>query len=308
MVSYKCERCKKVFNRKQTYKGHISRKNKCDEVCDSIELKVNSIKTTQFPQGLVETNTGAPQIPTEIIQTQKVDKRHICANCGKEFSRSDSLSRHKSGYCKTPTAPVVQEDKINLILEKMDELKKENQMLKQRIEDIKPDKQKNTVSGDVVMGNKSGDTTNNTVNNVNVIAFNSNDWESVMTEEACKRILRTGFKAVPNLVEHIHLNKGFPALHNCYITNFRGKHAMTYDGESWKLVEASDIIEKLREDKQDYLELKFDEYRKSLDDVTIKRFDKFLVEKDTDVVINQQKEDIKLLLYNNNSMIKKGRR
>jgi hypothetical protein len=160
------------------------------------------------------------------------------------------------------------------------------------------------------MGNKScgTNTTNDTINNVNIMAFNSTSWESVMTEEACKKILKTGFKAVPNLVEHIHLNEGFPLLQNCYITNFRGKYAMTHDGKSWKLVESGDVIEKLREDKQDYLALKFDEYRKSLDDVTIKRFDKFLVEKDTDVVINQQKEDIRLLLYNTGNTLRKTKK
>jgi DNA-directed RNA polymerase subunit RPC12/RpoP len=294
MVSYKCERCKKVFNRKQIYDGHINRKNKCDEVPESVMVAPLCPNMRMI----------APICPNDITSL-KVNREHVCADCGTKFARSNGLLRHRNGRCKVPTVPVIQDDKFNLILEKMDVLQKENEILKKKMDDIKPN---STVSGDVVMGNKTTDSNNTTINNVNVIAFSSNSWESVVTEEACKKILKTGFKAVPNLVEHIHLNKGFPLLQNCYITNFRGKHAMTYDGESWKLVETSDVIEKLREDKQDYLELKFDEYRKSLDDVTIKRFDKFLVEKDTDVVINQQKEDIKLLLYNNGGMVKKARK
>jgi hypothetical protein len=299
MVSYKCDRCKKVFNRKQTYDGHIRRKNKCDEVCESnilipvdskhipIQLEVNPVESNPIP------------IDIAISETRK---QHICKNCNAKFSSSSNLLRHKKGRCKGPIVPMIQDGTIAQLLKEMNQVKEELSKIKSNNADPK-----NIVSGDVVLGNK-GTTNNNTINNVNIMAFNSNGWESVMTEEACKRILRTGFKAVPNLVEHIHLNEGFPALQNCYIANFRGKYAMTHDGKSWKLVEVGDVIEKLREDKQDYLALKFDEYRKSLDDVTIKRFDKFLVEKDTDVVINQQKEDIKLLLYNNGGMVKKAKK
>ena len=251
---------------------------------------------TKLPQNLIKPRFIAANLPPELKGTHD----RICVDCGKKFSRLDSLLRHKKGRCKGSSTPVIEADKMKELLEKMNQMEAELTKLKS----AEPNS-KNTISGDVVLGNKSGDTTNNTIN---IMAFNSTDWESFVTEEACKKILKTGFKAVPNLVEHLHLNKDFPALQNCYITNFRGKHAMSHDGKSWKLVETNDVIDKLREDKQDYLELKFDEYRKSLDDVTIKRFDKFLTEKDTDVVINQQKEDIKLLLYNNSDMVKKGKK
>jgi hypothetical protein len=237
---------------------------------------------------------------SELPPVQKEKKSYICPGCGKNFSKSSNLTRHK-GICNELLNVPASVDKMTELLAKMNEMEAELSKLKSG--GATP---KNTISGDVVIGNKSGDTTTN--NTINIMAFDSNNWESFMTEEACKKILKTGFKAVPNLVEHMHLNEKFPALQNCYIANFRGKHAMTHDGKSWKLVETCDVIEKLREDKQDYLELKFDEYRKSLDDVTIKRFDKFLVEKDTDVVINQQKEDIRLLLYNNGGLAKKNKK
>jgi DNA-directed RNA polymerase subunit RPC12/RpoP len=296
MVLYKCDRCKKEFTRKQTYDGHINRKHKCIEKDKSVQE--SPIVSSHSP-AVVQESPTIVQVKSESGLIEKTTKRPVCNICGKEFNNPSNLSRHKKGRCKGSATPVIEVDKMTELLAKMNEMEAELSKLKS--EGATP---KNTISGDVVIGNKSGDTTTN--NTINIMAFGSNDWESFVTEEECKRILRTGFKAVPNLVDHIHLNKELPALQNCYIANFRGKHAMTHDGSSWKLVDMGDVIEKLREDKQDYLALKFDEYRKSLDDVTIKRFDKFLDEKDTDVVINQQKEDIKLLLYNNSSKSRKA--
>jgi DNA-directed RNA polymerase subunit RPC12/RpoP len=291
MVSYTCDNCKKTFTKKHNYTIHINRKNKCES-------------NKQSPH---ESKSGHTivQCKSESSPVEKVIKRPTCSDCGKEFNNSSNLSRHKKGRCKGSKPIQIEPDKVAEIMTIVTELKQENALLKKEITEMKSAKpsSKNTISGDVVIGNKSGDTNNI----INIMAFSSNDWESFVTEEACKKILKTGFKAVPNLVGHVHLNKDFPALQNCYIANFRGKHAKTHDGESWKLVEMSDIIEKLREDKQDYLELKFGEYRKSLDDVTVKRFDKFLVEKDTDIVINQQKEDIKMLLYNDGITLKKAK-
>jgi DNA-directed RNA polymerase subunit RPC12/RpoP len=291
MVSYTCTRCRKTFNKKSNYEYHANRKNKCEAICESnIQSQLES-KSSPLESKSIQT---AVQTKSESSPPEKVKKHPTCNDCGKEFNNLSNLSRHKKGRCKGSPKLVIEVDKMKELLEKMNQM--EAELLKLKSEGATP---KNTISGDMVMGNKSGDT-NNTIN---ILAFGSNDWESLVTEEECKRILKTGFQAVPNLVNHVHFNKDLPNLQNCYISNFRGKHAFAHDGLSWKLVEIADVVEKLRDDKKDYLELKYDEYRNSLDMITKKRFDKFLDEKDTDVVINKQKEDIKLLLYNNANLV-----
>jgi hypothetical protein len=121
-------------------------------------------------------------------------------------------------------------------------------------------------------------------------------------------IPKLGFKAVPNLVEYVHCNKEQPMYQNCYIGNLRSNYAVIFDGESWKTGDANDIIQKLKDDKQDYLIGKYDEFRESLDDITRKKFDRFLNEKDTELIMNQQKNDIKFLLYNKGNMLNKTRK
>jgi DNA-directed RNA polymerase subunit RPC12/RpoP len=276
MVNYTCSRCKRLFTKKQNYEVHINRKHKCDIVADLEMIKQTAHKITKLAHNEVElaqNDTNLAQTCNDPIAPLKVRKEHICMNCGSKFSRATSLTRHKKGYCKSAGISTIDNVKTPDILKRMTDLETANELLKKELTEIKSQKTGNTINNTNIE--------NQTNNTINVMAFGSNNWESFVTEEDCKRILKTGFKAVPNLVEHTHLNVDFPALQNCYITNLRGKHAMMHDGKSWKLVEMADIIEKLREDKQDYLALKFDEYRKSLDDVTIKRFGKFLVEKDS---------------------------
>ena len=54
----------------------------------------------------------------------------------------------------------------------------------------------------------------------------------------------------------------------------------------------------LKDNKQDFLQSKFEDLFDTLTEVTKKKFSKFLSEKDKPEVIVRCKEDIKLILYN----------
>lgn len=83
----------------------------------------------------------------------------------------------------------------------------------------------------------------------------------------------------------------------------RDKYAITFDGKNWNLTDASNVINTLRDDKQIFLENKFEEFYDSLEKTTQKKFKKFLAEKDSDIVINRYKESIRLLLYNKRGIV-----
>jgi hypothetical protein len=108
---YTCERCKKGFNRKQLYDTHINRKYKCEKVRE----------------------------PEVIAPTIKMINKYICIGCKEEFHNSSNLSRHRNGHCKSPTVPIVHQDKFKLIMETIDELKKENLMLQKKVDGIRLD-------------------------------------------------------------------------------------------------------------------------------------------------------------------------
>lgn len=320
MVSYTCDRCKKTFNKKSNYEYHINRKIKCKDIVvsstnsditpiNSIVTSINSIATS-INSDVIPQNIGLPPIT-------KTRKEHICKDCCTKFSSSSNLTRHRDGRCKHLN--VIEKEKESSELKKneeLNELKKKIIELTERINEMES-KNMPGITIDTVIANQTNNTTstiidkqiNNTINNtINVISFHDDSWKSTIADDTCKKILKTGFKAVPNLVEHVHCNSSYPLYQNCSISNLRSNHGTIHDGKSWKATSSEDIIQKLKEDKQDYLIEKYDEFGNSLDDATRKKFDRYLNEKDTESVINQQKNDIKLLLYNKGNTLKKARK
>ena len=64
--------------------------------------------------------------------------------------------------------------------------------------------------------------------------------------------------SVPKLIEHVHFNKNEPNNHNVYIPNMRSKYTMTYNGNKWNLSNQSAIISQLFDDKNIFLEDKYE--------------------------------------------------
>nr|QBK88995.1 MAG: uncharacterized protein LCMiAC02_00880 [Mimivirus LCMiAC02] len=67
MVSYKCDRCNKIFTHKNDYRRHINRKNSCSKITQKL-LKKN--------------------------------KLFECSMCHKTYSRKFNLNRHITQFCK----------------------------------------------------------------------------------------------------------------------------------------------------------------------------------------------------------------
>ena len=82
-----------------------------------------------------------------------------------------------------------------------------------------------------------------------------------------------------------------------------GKYALVYDGEKWQLRDREMILKELIDDKSEILSLKFDEMIKTLDEFTIRKFQRFLDEGSDDDVIMKIKDDLRMILYNNRKMV-----
>ena len=147
---------------------------------------------------------------------------------------------------------------------------------------------------------------NNNINNVKLLAFGKEDMTHLV-DDVYKKILNRGFKSVLTLVEHVHFNKNKPENHNVYISNIQTNYALVYDGNDWKLMERDGVLQQLVDDKSEILSDKFDELLVKLDEPTIRKFQRFLDQKDEDGVISGIKNDLKLMLYNNKKIPEKTR-
>ena len=76
----------------------------------------------------------------------------------------------------------------------------------------------------------------------------------------------------------------------------RDNYILIYDGNSWQLHEREIILQDIVYNKTDILNEKFEELVDRLDEPTVRKFRRFLNQKDEDTVISNIKKDLKLLL------------
>lgn len=293
MESLICPKCGKQFNKKYNYTVHLNRKFSCDNVVSKRESKTHTLQ------------------PTLNIK---------CSKCDAAFSRNSSLQRHMNNNCLMIQKEIEQEktkqEILNEILEEMAQIRAKDTQISEVIIQIKDKcdkleeenkdlKDKMTQIGNKKSVNKTyinANVTNN-ITNIQLIAFGQEKLDKIVSEECCRQILFRGFEAVPTLIKYVHFNKKKPEYHNCYISNTRDNHAITYDGIKWNLVDLQDIIDTLRENSHGFLEDKYETYGDTLNEQTTTKFGRYLKEKESEAVLKRYKETIKLLLYNNKDVV-----
>jgi hypothetical protein len=115
--------------------------------------------------------------------------------------------------------------------------------------------------------------------------------------------LKNGFYSAVHLTEAVHFNPKYPEYHNVYISNIKDKYAMMYDGSKWSLTRKEKLIDKLYENKKNYIENNMDEFIDLLSQNQIKALENWLETDDDHDKIKEIKEMIKLLLYNKRNQI-----
>jgi hypothetical protein len=291
MTKYKCNKCAKIYEHKNDYNRHINRKTTCnlEYVCQNNLNK-----------------TGNETAPVKI----KEKKVHKCKYCNDEFTRASSLIRHLDTRCST-RKQIEDNPLLNTMIKNMDDMKKEFD------EKINILKHENNILIKKIDENKGNitNTTNidkqvnidkqqiNNKNNIKLIAFGEEDL-SVISDQVCKQLLKRGFKSVQYMLEHVHFNKDNPENQNVYIPNLNNDYVTIFNGDDWSTKIKDDIIDQLIDNSNGYLGEKFNKFIKdnSLDEATIKKYQRYLDEQDDDSVKKTQKKEIKLLLYNNRKL------
>ena len=117
------------------------------------------------------------------------------------------------------------------------------------------------------------------------------------------RAIQYGYDSTIKLTEALHFNPNYPEYHNVYITNMKDKYAMMFDGKDWNLTMKDDLINKIYDDKKNYIEENIDDFIDSLTPSRKKALERWLSTDDNDDRIIKIKNEIKLLLYNKRNVI-----
>lgn len=158
------------------------------------------------------------------------------------------------------------------------------------------------------INNNISNNINNSINNntivaqMNLVGYGLEDMSKIDKNEMVK-ILQKGFKSAIGLTETLHFNPKYPEYHNIYISNIKDKYAMMYDGKNWELTMKEDLINKIYDDKKNYIEDNIEEFLDSLSPSRRKALERWLETDESDNKISKIKEEIKLLLYNKRDFI-----
>ena len=84
-------------------------------------------------------------------------------------------------------------------------------------------------------------------------AFGKEDISKIGRDELLK-VFRSGFDSPLRLTETTHFNSKYPEYHIVYISNMKNKYAMIYDGNDWNMVMKDYLIDKMYDNKRNYIE------------------------------------------------------
>jgi hypothetical protein len=186
-----------------------------------------------------------------------------------------------------------------LALERKSEgIEKENEQLKKKVVTLEQKSPKVTK----ITHNTTKNINNGIVAHINLIGYGKEDLSKIDKKDILKA-MQSGYDSTIKLTETLHFNPKHPEYHNVYITNVKDKYAMMFDGKNWNLTMKDDLINKIYDDKKNYIEENLDEFIDSLTISRKKALERWLSTDDADDRIAKIKNEIKLLLYNKRNLI-----
>lgn len=149
----------------------------------------------------------------------------------------------------------------------------------------------------IKLENKSTTTINNNTLNLNLVGYGKEDISKIDTKEIIKVL--QGFQTPLKLAELTHFNPKYPENQNVYISSMKNKYATYFDGNKWKLTTKEELVDKMYDDKKNYIEENFEDFVQSLSESRKNALRRWLDTNDHDKKITKIKDEMKLMLYNN---------
>ena len=191
---------------------------------------------------------------------------HNCILCGKEFTRTSSLKRHLVNNCKKIKDDNVHKSHIDTneegnenkdmlvakLSQQVENLTKIITMLKNDKNSILNLENTGTINNtNTNSNNKINNQVNNqlngnvTTNNIK-IEFGKEDLSKISNDFFIKTLLNSSGALIPSkIIEGIHFNPEFQEFMNVFISDFSRNKAMIYDGKTWNIANADEIVNTL---------------------------------------------------------------
>ena len=250
--------------------------------------------------------------------------KYICEKCNKEFNQKSNYDRHinrkKSCVSEEKTLQDIHNTTCEFcshVFSQLSALKKHKNICKEKpteMEELKTimiqmkeimDQQSQELKE---IKNKPTNITNNNTyiqhNTINVRAYGNEDLSHLTIDDYAK-IFNKGCFAIPEIAKYIYCNDEKPENRNIYIKNYKDEYILTFDGTDWNIERKDDILNNMIENKKNFLESKYDDYRKELPKRAVILFQKFLNRSDNNEVINNIKDELKNEFYKNRHHVEK---
>ena len=204
------------------------------------------------------------------------------------LKHKNSMYHHIKYTCKKNKDEDLQElvRLMNLQLQQ-----KDKELEYQKIQNTNQQKQINKL-----MGKLQVNITNNIVqnNHIQLLSY-KNTYTSHLTENDYVQCIKKVSYCVKHLIEKIHFNPIKPENMNIYISNMKDKYLMVYEDGNWNLKNKMEEIDELYNEKEILLEDWLEQHKNP---EMMKKFERYLNNKENDETMNKIKEEIKLLMYN----------
>ena len=277
---HRCECCKYTTEKRFNYEKHIKSER---------HILIEKSQQKQLPT----TQKQLSDNPKTTFELEKVATEFTCKYCEQQFRFRQSMNRHIKYTC-TKNKDEDLKELVRLLNQRLEQQETNIELQKQKIES--QSKQIDKLMGKLEITG-SFNTTN--IQNINLLAYRATDV-SHLTDDDYRRCIKKVNHCVKNMIEKVHFNPSKPENMNIYISNIKDKYIMVYDGSNWNLANKKEEIERLYEEKEMMLE----EWLESNPEKELKeKFMKYLNNKESDECLNRIKEEIKLMLYNNQKMI-----
>ena len=280
IMSYFCECCKFYTIRRDNYERHL-------KTLKHIDNEKSKPKVSQ------NTSKSKPKV--------SLFEEYFCKYCNKSFKHKQSVSKHIKYSCKQNkdedlkelvrlmNLQIQQKDKeLEYQKQQNEKQQKQNETQQKQIENLMDKLQVNHI-------------TNNTYvqNNIQLLSYKDTDM-SHLTNKDYERAIKKVNSCVKDMIEQIHFNPSKPENMNIYISNMKDKYIMVYEDGNWNIKQKNDELNSLYDMKEMLLEDWLETYG---NDILRQKFRKYLNNKCNEEIMNEIKENIKMMLYNKKNLI-----